>query len=794
MSGRMPYMFGQRLRGRWLDAGLVIGLMALLGGLVALAGVLVIGGVERASSWATVLGTALAIIGAAVTLVAYRQRQIVGPVTPEQARDSLADQVLEQWREEERIRELGDPVPMPVCWTLTEGRVADHFRHVAPDGLVFAGRSDRIEELVKQFSALYRQRLVILGGPGSGKTTLAVQLLLALLDKREPADPVPVLLTLAGWDLKTHPRLQDWLVARLGEDYPVLRAVDAKMPRALVKKGMVVPILDGLDELPEEYRPKVIAALNTSLGRTGRVVVTCRSEDFAAAVAAGDVLTAAAVIEPVLMTATDAANYLKECLLPTPGPPWTFVLNELRQDAARPLADVCATPLGLWLLRTVYITGHRDPTPLVTDREHYPDAAAIEDHLLEELIPAVIDARPPSDDPADRLRPRESWDPSDVRRWLSYLARDLQSRQNNRNIAWWKLFGAAPRPLAAITVGLVAGLAGTLEFPFPMDFGIGLVSALSVGLLARKWIHLDRTGLINGLVGGILGGLTGALGALVAFGTGVGNTFVASFIAGGLAFGVAISPLARFGAVLAGAFAGEFAAAFSRHAAIAHGIGATFGPQAHLANGIGVGLAAGLAVRLTARNTPARGLRWSPVGFICGLACGLLVGFLVWIQVGSPGGLVVGLASMIVGAYAGGLLEATPADLTKATSPKAVLARDRATFRSSCLGLGLAAGLITGLSMAFSPSPDFTNMVPNGFRIGLGVGVANLIAVGLVFGFLRASWGSFTLARWWLAASHHLPWRLLAFLDDAYRLGLLRIAGPAYQFRHAKFQDHLADG
>lgn len=36
--------------------------------------------------------------------------------------------------------------------------------------------------------------------------------------------------------------------------------------------------------------------------------------------------------------------------------------------------------------------------------------------------------------------------------------------------------------------------------------------------------------------------------------------------------------------------------------------------------------------------------------------------------------------------------------------------------------------------------------------------------------------------------------RLLAFLDDAYRLGLLRIAGPAYQFHHAKFQDHLAAG
>jgi hypothetical protein len=29
-------------------------------------------------------------------------------------------------------------------------------------------------------------------------------------------------------------------------------------------------------------------------------------------------------------------------------------------------------------------------------------------------------------------------------------------------------------------------------------------------------------------------------------------------------------------------------------------------------------------------------------------------------------------------------------------------------------------------------------------------------------------------------------------LDDAHRLGLLRVVGQAYQFRHADFQDHLA--
>jgi hypothetical protein len=67
-----------------------------------------------------------------------------------------------------------------------------------------------------------------------GKTTLAVQLLRQLLSTRTPDEPIPVLLSLAGWSTTTAPRLQDWLADRLARDYPALRAVhpDAA-PRSL---------------------------------------------------------------------------------------------------------------------------------------------------------------------------------------------------------------------------------------------------------------------------------------------------------------------------------------------------------------------------------------------------------------------------------------------------------------------------------------------------------------------------------------------------------------------------------
>jgi hypothetical protein len=75
-------------------------------------------------------------------------------------------------------------------------------------------------------------------------------------------------------------------------------------------------------------------------------------------------------------------------------------------------------------------------------------------------------------------------------------------------------------------------------------------------------------------------------------------------------------------------------------------------------------------------------------------------------------------------------------------------------------------------------------------KIGLGIG----LVIGLVGGLGQISsgaWLSYILTSCQLAATGKLPLRLMDFLDDAYRLGLLRTTGPAYQFRHAEFHDHL---
>ncbi|MFI7705428.1 NACHT domain-containing protein [Nonomuraea sp. NPDC049480] len=160
----------------------------------------------------------------------------------------------------------------------------------------FAGRSDDIAAFARDFRALARRRLVITGGAGMGKTTLAVQLLLELLRTRATDQaaagegeivPVPVLLPVSRWDLTECPRLHDWLAVRLPQDYPALRdpelGVDAAA--ALVAGGHILPVLDGLDEIGEQARASVIAALNTSLGAHDQLILTTRRAEFAAAVA-----------------------------------------------------------------------------------------------------------------------------------------------------------------------------------------------------------------------------------------------------------------------------------------------------------------------------------------------------------------------------------------------------------------------------------------------------------------------------------------------------------------------------
>lgn len=56
---------------------------------------------------------------------------------------------------------------------------------------------------------------------------------------------------------------------------------------------------------------------------------------------------------------------------------------------------MAATPLGLWLLRTVYLASHTDPRPLLTSEVAH-NATMMQAHSFDQLIPALLITRPAS--------------------------------------------------------------------------------------------------------------------------------------------------------------------------------------------------------------------------------------------------------------------------------------------------------------------------------------------------------------------------------------------------------------
>ncbi|MFF5185955.1 hypothetical protein ACFY30_19645 [Streptomyces sp. NPDC000345] len=55
-----------------------------------------------------------------------------------------------------------------------------------------------------------------------------------------------------------------------------------------------------------------------------------------------------------------------------------------------------------------------------------------------------------------------------------------------------------------------------------------------------------------------------------------------------------------------------------------------------------------------------------------------------------------------------------------------------------------------------------------------------------------SAWGRLGTARIWLAVTGRAPWRLMRFLEDAHRRGVLRHSGALYEFRHVRLQERLA--
>jgi DNA polymerase III delta prime subunit len=121
--------------------------------------------------------------------------------------------------------------------------------------------------------------LLILGDPGSGKTTTLLELARDLIAEAEkdPQAPVPVVFLLSSWT--PDQPLASWLVSELNRKYGVSR----KVASGWLNEHRLAVLLDGLDEVAQDSRGACVDAIHTfaeELPPSG-MVVTCRAEEYA---------------------------------------------------------------------------------------------------------------------------------------------------------------------------------------------------------------------------------------------------------------------------------------------------------------------------------------------------------------------------------------------------------------------------------------------------------------------------------------------------------------------------------
>ncbi|MBK3574580.1 hypothetical protein JHN63_12290 [Streptomyces sp. MBT65] len=440
------------MRGRWHSARVRrrLGFAVCGGALAALATVLRLWWRDAATA-----GVLISAIGAFVSVAALVADVLRGDAEPapgsadedrRRAADALAEAVREQWSAEARLRRLRDPAPLDVAWAPAERWLADHPENIRLGRPLPAPRGQRIEEVTRSFAALPGRRLVVLGGPGSGTSVLALRFVLGRLAARRSGGPVPVIFPLAGWDPR-RTGLRDWLADRLAADHrPLAAPTDGRhtLARALLDAGLVLPVLDGFDELSRPAYGEAVRRINAELDDDLPLLLTSRADAWATAVTEGDVLTAAEVVELQPLGLAQSGAHLERTARPLhgrSGTVWTPVLRQLAARPDAPAAQALTTPLMVALARAVYGDTSRDPSELL-DRNRFATVAAVEEHLLGAFVPAAFaDLEPPATSAA-------------VRR-LTLLARVLERRGTGR-LAWWELEAMLPRAVAVLAPGLLA--------------------------------------------------------------------------------------------------------------------------------------------------------------------------------------------------------------------------------------------------------------------------------------------------------------------------------------------------
>jgi hypothetical protein len=702
------------------------------------------------------------------------QAEAAGRPEPDHAVALLARRVA---REEDRARKglLGGYSIAPVSF----GPSADQVRHDGAGGEVM----EDLHSIGRFFSGLRPQRLLVVGESGAGKTVLAIELVLRLVEPFVAADErpggrpmVPVRLNAARWTLGSP--LETWLAEQLVQDF----GLAAKDAARLVRDRRVLPVVDGLDELdpePSTGPPRraigLLAELNRyselSGRRPGAVVVTCRTSRYAELSEARVGLDNAARIHLHDLTTEQIGAYLNArwpdghpCAAHRDG-----VQAALSGASGTAVHTALATPWRLLLTATA-VESDADPAELLRadpDADPREAAARIARRLLGAYVPAAAELTP-------RGVHGAPYDPDQVRAWLVRLAAHLR-----RQAAHAAEMDRPPPGLTAIDI------VPHLLWPIGGQRRVRVLHCLCCVISAVIAMLAFWAGSAVDRPSDLRDGLTGNEGLTLAL--------MAGWV--GIATGLSLSPWPaaaggranipfrrRMIGGLLGALAGGPVGVLGGLAGLVLTGGRVFAPVFAVAAGAAGGTVFGAVIGLTAagrrgaeRMTVSEAVRAEPFTLLGFGLCGALTGLPpLRLAHAEPVPLATGVTGAFALAFALGVVFKIA---TGGWSKDAELALHRNPT------IGLAFGLTGGVAA-------FLVFVMNqGVIESLACALIGGVTFGLAFGAI--AWSRTMIGLSVAAARGLLPLRLWALLDWACEARLLRISGATYQFRHRELQDFL---
>jgi hypothetical protein len=429
------------------------------------------------------------LLGVAAAALAVRTRAI-RVSTAEQlelAVSTLRRASLRYVRREMYRRRLTASGLVQLRWTVeTEGRGPALIRQTAHSlGVAVENQnimrlhlSGTTSELIRWYIREPIHRLMIVGGAGSGKTSVALMLAEGMLADKGYAGPVPILLSFSSWDAERH-SLQEWVAQRIAVDYPELGnrlAYGDDAVDRLLEDGDVLLLLDGLDELPDARRPVAMEAV-ADLPAPAPVVVTCRSTQF------DRVLGRKRPVPTVKLAPIEPRAALKH--LSDQDDQWAaYVDRHGWEHCIQRVGRHLTNPLLIFLASVAYGVHADDPEEFSIDQ--FENKGQVDSLLLGRFVVAVYQRHAGllGSQPTTRLTTEEAsakhWNPDKAEEWLRFLA--AGPGRDNNDIAWWALF---PTPFPATPVFPVLGLVSVTAAGAVNGFvggGSGLLLGTSFGL------------------------------------------------------------------------------------------------------------------------------------------------------------------------------------------------------------------------------------------------------------------------------------------------------------------------